>query len=69
MAVSTQQTYEVAPLTELQAKVSETGMLCELFVGEESSGAAAGATGTVEKLQMLDHALVPPALEEFTRQK
>ena len=30
---------------------------------------AAGIAGTVVKLQMLDHALVPPALVAFTRQK
>ena len=59
--VDTWSLYVLAPLTEPQDNVGPRAMSVAVLAGEDSVGAA-GAGGTVVKLQTDDQELVPPAL-------
>jgi hypothetical protein len=59
--------YDVAPAEASQLSVWASGWFVAPFAGAESVGAEGGTT-TVVKLNVVEYALVPPALVALTRQ-
>ncbi len=55
-------------MTAFHDSVSVVGWFVALFAGEASVGTPA-AVGTVEKLEVVEYVLVPPAFDALTCQK